>query len=74
MSVTCAYITSYFSPLSVYYVDQYIPPDMRDFRSTSDDGCAAACTICRQDSGKEESTDAGFLFSSAPRMVGSPKA
>jgi len=74
MSVTCSDITSYFSPLSVYCGDKYVAPDVSDFRSTSDDCGSAACSICRQDSGNEESTDAGSSFSSAPTMVGTPEA
>jgi len=45
-----------------------------DFQSTSDDCGSAACSIFRQDSGNEESTDAGSSFSSAPTMVGTPEA
>jgi len=74
MSVTRSDITSYFSPLSVYCGDQYVAPDVSDFRSTSDDCGSAACSICRQDSGNEESTDAVSSFSSAPTMVGIPEA
>jgi len=59
MLVTCSDFTSYFSPLSVYSGDKCVTPDMIDFRSTSDDCGSAACSICRQDSGNEESTDAG---------------
>jgi len=74
MSVTRSDITSYFSPLSVYCGDKYVAPDVSDFRSSSDDCGSAACSICRQDSGNEESTDAGSSFSSAPTMVGTPEA
>jgi len=74
MSVTHADIMSYFSPLSVYCGDKYVAPEVSDFRSTSDDCGSAACSICRQDSGNEESTDAGSSFSSAPTMVGTPEA
>jgi len=74
MSVTRSDITSYFSPLSVYCGDKYVAPDVSDFRSTSDDCLSAACSICRQDNGNEESTDAGTSFSSAPMMVGTPEA
>jgi len=74
ISVTRSSITRYFSPLSVYSEDKYITPDVSDFRSTSNDCGSAACLICRQDSGNEESTDAGSSFSSAPTMVGNPDA
>jgi len=74
MSVTRSDITSYFSPLSVYCGDNYVALDASDLRSTSDECGSAACTICRQDSGKEESIDAGSSFSSAPTMVGTPEA
>jgi len=47
---------------------------MSDFGLTSDDCGSAACSMCRQDSGNEESTDAGSSFSSAPTMVGTPEA
>jgi len=73
MSVTRADITSYFSPLSVYCGDKYVAPDVSDFRSTSDDCGSAACLICGQDGGNEESTDTGSSFSSAPTMVGTPE-
>jgi len=59
ISVTRSDITSYFSSLFVYCRDKYVSPDMSDFRSTSDDCGLAANLICRQDSGNEESTDAG---------------
>jgi len=58
MSVTRSDITSYFSSLSVDCGDKYVTRDVSDFRSTSDDCGWAACLICRQDSGNEESTDA----------------
>jgi len=74
MSVIRSDITSYFSPLSVYCGDKYVAPDVSDFRSTSDDCGSAACSICRQDNGNEESTDAGSSFSSAPTMVGTAEA
>jgi len=74
MSVTRSDITSYFSPLSVCCGDKYVAPDVSDFRSTSDDYGSAACSICRQDSGNEESTDAGSSFSSTPTMVSTPEA
>jgi len=74
MSVALSNITSYFSPLSVYCGDKYIAPDVSDFRLTLDDCSSAACSTCRQDSGNEESTDAGSSFSSAPTMVGTPEA
>jgi len=74
MSVTRSDITSNFSPLSVYCWDKYVAPDVRDFRSTSDGCGSAACSICRQDSGNEESTDAGSSFPSAPTMVGTLEA
>jgi len=74
MSVTCLDITSYFYPLSVYCRDKYVAPKLRDFRSTSDDCGSAACAMCRQDSGNEESTDAGSSLSSAPTIVGTPEA
>jgi len=74
MSVTRSDITSYFAPLSVYSGDKYVAADVSDFRSTSDDCGSAACSICRQDSGNEESTDAGSSFSSAPMIVGTPEA
>jgi len=74
MSVTRSDIMSYFSPLSVYCGDKYVAPDVSYFRSTSDDCGSAACSICRQDSGNEESTDAGSSFSSATTMVGTPEA
>jgi len=72
MSVTRSDITSYFSPLSEYCGDKYVAPDVSDFRSTSDDCGSAAFLIYRQDSGNEESTDAGLSFSSATTMVGTP--
>jgi len=68
MSVTYSDITSYFSLLSVYCGDKYISPDMSDFRSTSDDCCLAACSICRQNSGNKESTNAVSLFTSTPTI------
>jgi len=74
MSVARSDISSYFSPLSVYSGDKYVAPDVNDFRSTSDDCGSAACSIWRQDSGNEESTDAGSSFSSPPTMVGTPEA
>jgi len=74
MSVTHSDITSCFSPLSVYCGDKNVAPDVSDFRSTSDDCASAACLTCRQDSGNEESTDAGSSFSSASTMVGTPEA
>jgi len=74
MSVTRLDITSYFPPLSVYFGDKNVTWDVTDFQSTSDDCGSAACSICRQDSGNEESTDAGSLFSSALTTVGSPEA
>ena len=74
MSVTRSDTTSYFSHLSVYCGDKYFAPDMSNFRSTSDDCRLAACSICRQDSGNEESTDAGSSFPSAPMMVGTTEA
>jgi len=74
MLVTRSEITSYFSPLSAYSGDKYFAPDVSDFRSTSDDCGSAACSICRQDSGNEESTDASSSFSSTPTMVGTPEA
>jgi len=73
MLVTRSDITSYFSPLSVNCGDKYIAPDVSDIRSTSDDCGSAACSIYRQDSGNEDSTDAGSSFSSAPTMVGTPE-
>jgi len=74
MSVTRSDITSYFSPLSVFCGDKYVAPDVSDFQSTSDDCGSAACSISRQDSGNEESTDAGSSFSSTPTMVGTSEA
>jgi len=74
MLVTHSDITSYFSPLSVYCGDKYVAPDVSDIQSTSDDYGSAACAICRQDSGNEESTDAASSFSSAHTMVGTPEA
>ena len=74
MSVTRSDITSYFSPLSIYCGDKYVPPDVSDFRSTSHDCGSAACSICRQDIGNQESTDTGLSFSSAPTMVGTSEA
>jgi len=74
MSVTRSDTTSYFSHLSVYCGDKYVAPDVCDFRSTSDYCGSTACLICRQDSGNEESTDAGSSFSSIPTMVGTPEA
>jgi len=73
MSVTRSDFTSYCSPLSVYCRDKYFTPDVSDFRSTSDNCGSAAYSICRQDSGNKESTDAGSSFSSAATMVGSPE-
>jgi len=74
MSVTRSDITSYLSLLSMYCADKYFAPDMSDFRSTSDDCGSGACSICRQDSGNEDSTNAGSSFSSAPMIVGTPDA
>jgi len=74
MSVTRSDIMSYFSPLSVYCGDKYVTPDVSNFQSTSDDCGSPACLKCRQDSGNEESTDAGLSFSSAPTIVGNPEA
>jgi len=74
MSATRLDIVSYFSPLSVYCGDKYVTPDVSDFRSTSDDCGSAGYSICRQDSGNEETMDAGWLFSSAPTIVGTPEA
>jgi len=45
-----------------------------DSRATSDYCGSAACSIRRQGSGYEETTDAGTSFSSAPTMVGTPEA
>jgi len=73
MLVTRSDITSYFSPLSVYCGNKYVTPDVSDLQSTSADCGSAACSICRQDSGNEESTDATSSFSSAPTMVGTPE-
>ena len=72
LSVTRSDIASNLSPLSVYCGDKYVAPDVSDFRSTSDNCGSAACSICRQDSGNKESTDAGSSFSSAATMVGTP--
>jgi len=74
MSVTGSDIKSYFSPLSVSYSDKYVAPDVSDFCSTSDNCGSAACSICRQVSGNEESMDAGSLFSSALMIVSTPEA
>jgi len=74
MSVTRSDVTSYLSLLSVYCGDKYVATDGGNFRSTSDDCGSAACSICRQDSRNEESTDAGSSFCPAPTMVGTPEA
>jgi len=74
ISVTRSDITSYFSPLYVYWRDKYIVPDVNDFQSTWDDCFLVACSIYRQNSGNEESTSTGSSFSSAPTIVGTPKA
>jgi len=74
MSFIRSDITSYFSSLSIYCGNKYITPDVSDFRSTSNECGSAACSICRQDSGNEESTDAGSVFSSTPMIVGTPEA
>jgi len=74
MSVTHFDIRSYFSRLSIYYENKYVALYVRDFRSTSDDCSSAACSICKQDSWNEESTDARLSFSSTPTMVGTPEA
>jgi len=74
MLVTHSDITTYFFPLSVYCMDKYVVPNVNDFRWTLDDFGSAACSICRHDSGNEESTAAGSSFSSAPTMVGTPEA
>jgi len=66
--------TSYISPLSLYCWDKYVAPNVSDFQSTSDDCGSSACSICRQDSGNEESADAGSSFSSSPTMVGTHEA
>ena len=47
---------------------------MRDFRLTSDNCGLAACSICRQDSGNEESTVTDSFFFSATTIVGTPEA
>ena len=60
--------------MSVYGGDKYVAPDVSDIRSTSDDCGSAVFSICRQDSGNEESKDAGSSFSSATTMVGTPEA
>ena len=73
MLVMCADIRSYFPPLSVYCVDRYVALDVCDFRSTSNNCGSPACLICRQDSGTEESMNAGSLFSYATTMVGTPE-
>jgi len=62
MSVTRVDISSYFSPLSIYYRDNYIAPDISDFRSTSDDSGSAAFLNYRQDRGNKESTEPGSHF------------
>ena len=72
MLVTRSDIMNYFSPLSGYCGNTYVSPDVSDFRSTSDDCGSAACSICSQDSGNKESTDAGSSFSSPSTMVGTP--
>ena len=72
--VTHSDITSYFSPLSGYCWDKYVAPNVKNFRSTSEDCGSGACLLCRRDSGNEESTDAGLSFSSPPTMVGTPEA
>jgi len=74
MSVTHSNITSYFSLLSIYCGDNYVAPDVSDIRSPSNDCGSPTCSICRQDSGNEESMDAGSSFTSAPTMVGTPEA
>jgi len=73
MIVTYSYITIYFSHLSLYCRNKNITTDVSDFRSTLDDSSLATYLICRQDSGKEESTYTGSLFSSTPEMVGTPE-
>ena len=47
---------------------------MSHFRLTSDFCGLATCSICRQDSGNEQSTDAASKLSSTPTMVGTPEA
>jgi len=73
-SVTRSDITSYLSTLAVYCGDKDVAPDTCDFRWTADNCSSAACLICRQDSGNEDSTDTGLSFSSTPTMVGTPEA
>jgi len=68
------YYELFFPLVCIYCGDKYIPPDVSDFRSPSDDCGSAACLICRQDSGNKESTNAGSSFSSAPTVVGTPEA
>ena len=47
---------------------------MSDFQSTSDNFGSGTCTICRQDSGNEESMDSGSTFSSASMILGTSEA
>ena len=70
MSVTRLDITSYFPPLPIYCGNKYLAPDVSDFQWTSHKYGSAAYLAYRQDSGNEESTDAGSSFSSTPTIVG----
>ena len=63
-----------FFPLVRILWGQILRSGRERFRSTSDDFGSATCSICRQDSGTEESTEGGLPFSSAPTMVGIPEA
>jgi len=58
-------ITSYFSPLSMYYGYKYVSSDVSDFRSNLDAYASPAYSMCRQDSGQEESIDTCSFFSSS---------
>ena len=48
--VTYFDIMSYFSPLSTYYEDKYIAPDISNYHSTMDNCSLSTCIICRWDS------------------------
>jgi len=74
MSVTHSDITSHFSTFPVCCGDKYVSPNMSDFQSTLYDSGSAACSICRQDRGNEESTVAGSSFSPATTLVGTTEA
>jgi len=73
MSVTRSNITSYFSPLSVHSGDKYVTTDMSDFQATLCDCSSATYSICRQDSGNQESIGTTSSFSFTATILGIPE-